>query len=246
VCWCGHDAEFYLRAVTGRGLDEALTDGKGHRGGVKGGREVQFESKLVRQYARETAGDELARGVPAQRAREGSRRPAGDRPRRELHRRGPGRGPHQGGEVFDPYADENNILLGAFIFEDVGVTAYKGAAPLLSNRAFIEAAAGILATEAYHAATIRTVLLGRGLGEATVAISDARDFLDGPNENDQGALLDGEANITPVDENAIVFGRTTREVLNVVYLTPEKADEGGFFPRGVNGAADTSSDAYDD
>jgi Ferritin-like domain len=124
--------------------------------------------------------------------------------------------------------------------EDVGVTAFKGAAPLISNKAFLSAAAGILAVEAYHAATIRTELFERGLAPQANAISAARDRLDGPGGDDQGITLNGTANIVPTDSNSIAFGRTPGRVLNIVYLTPKVATSGGFYPNGVNGQLHTS------
>jgi hypothetical protein len=127
------------------------------------------------------------------------------------------------------------------VFEDVGVTAYKGASPLISNKTFLEAAAGILAVEAYHAGLIRTVLLNKGLAEPAGAISDARDSLDGDDDLDQGIVKDGMANIVPSDDNGVAFSRSPGQVLNIVYLNPEETDRGGFFPNGVNGEVRTSA-----
>ncbi|MGA6162576.1 ferritin-like domain-containing protein [Amycolatopsis magusensis] len=249
------EAEFYLYATTGNGLPDSLTGGTGTPGGVTGGKAVRFKTKAARQYAQEIAGDEKAH-VAFLRTALGSA--AVSRPAIDLQSSFTAAAQAAGlvkpGKRFDPFGSEENFLLAAFLFEDVGVTAYKGAAPLISNKTYLEAAAGILAVEAYHAANIRTALyahrgglldlglLGRDLAEAAGKLSNARDSLDGPADLDQG-VTDGQgrANIVPADENGIAYSRSPGQVLNIVYLTTKAATSGGFFPKGVNGEVNTSA-----
>ncbi|MGI8458881.1 MAG: ferritin-like domain-containing protein [Propionibacteriaceae bacterium] len=237
------EAEFYHHAVYGTGLPDSLLSGKGDQGGVWGGRRVHFASKWVGQAAREIATDEKDH-VAFLRKALGSAKVA--QPwidlRTSFTAAARAAGLITSKQTFDPFANEKNFLLAAFIFEDVGVTAYKGAAPLINNKTYLEAAAGILAVEAYHAGTVRTALLAYGLGEAANKISAARDSLDGKSDDDQGVTRRGHVNITPVDKNGIAYSRTPGQVLNVVYLTPKSVKKGGFFPNGVNGAVNTSAD----
>ncbi|ROQ39500.1 ferritin-like protein [Frondihabitans sp. PhB188] len=231
------EAEFYLRAVYGTGLDSSLIGGIDPQGKVLGGHKVPFKSSFVRAIATEIAADEKAHVKFLRTALGGAKvaRPAIDL-RNSFTAAAMAAGLIKKGETFDPFASDENFLLGAYIFEDVGVTAYKGAAPLITNKTYLGAAAGILSVEAYHAGIIRSELFRKGLHTPADRISDARDSLDGPTKDDQGVVVNNTQNLVPTDANSIAFGRTAARVLNVVYLNPNQVDKGGFFPAGVNGA----------
>ncbi|WP_104082905.1 ferritin-like domain-containing protein [Cryobacterium sp. Y11] len=240
------EAEFYLRATTGSGLPDNMTTGKGTRGGVTGGRMVHFKTAIIKKYADEIAADEKAHVGFLRSALGGV---AVSRPKINLDASFTAAALAAGlikpGQTFDVYANEANFLFGAYIFEDVGVTAFKGAAPLISNKVFLEAAAGILAVEAYHAGVIRSTLYALGVAVPSVystaqAISNLRDAVDGSTDLDQGIGNASKANLVPTDANGLAYSRTAAQVLNIAYLNAAPVRSGGFFPAGVNGAINTS------
>ena len=194
------EAQFYSFAVFGTGLPNSqLTPGSAStttQGAVTGGRQVTFSDPLVAQYAREIAGDETQH-VAFLRTALGSAavaQPAidiGSSATSAFSVAARAAGLVGSGVAFDPYLNDENFLLAAFLFEDVGVTAYKGAATLLTSKVYLDAAAGILAAEAYHASIIRTVLYSKGVAMPSLrmsadAISNARDALDNTFDDDQG------------------------------------------------------------
>jgi hypothetical protein len=253
------EANFYSYAVFGTPISSDLVSGTGTLGAATGGAQVSFTDPVVAAYAREIAQDELNH-VTFLRAVLGSSAVA--QPAIDLSASATGAfskaavaaGVISSGQSFNPYSSDENFLLGAFIFEDVGVTAYKGAAPLISNAAYLGAAAGILAVEAYHAATIRATLYRKGVATPALRtnadkISDARNTLDGTaTDFDQGispadatAGTGTASNIVPADLSGLAYSRTTGQVLNIVYLNKNAVGMGGFFPAGVNGTIKTSA-----
>ncbi|AMJ62721.1 ferritin-like domain-containing protein [Bosea sp. PAMC 26642] len=243
------EAEFYLRAAFGRGLsDSDVVGGIGTLGPVSGGRAVDFTGEpLIQSYAREIAADEENHVKFIRRALGGANGSVA-RPQIDLNASFTALARAAGlvapNASFDAFGSVNNFLLASFVFEDVGVTAYKGASPLIQNRGVLEAAAGLLAVEAYHAGLIRTLCYVRNLRDATTLISNFRDSISGA-EADQGVndtavfgngSFVSSSNIVPTDDAAIAFSRTPAQVLNIVYANPTLPPKaGGFFPFSMNG-----------
>jgi len=227
------EAEYYLRGTTGKGIDDA--DAGAGAGAVAGGKQVTFETPAIGEFMQEVAENELAH-VKFYRKVRGE--DAVDRPAIDFDAGFAAVAKAAGLADFDPFGNEMNFVLGGMLFEDVGVTAYAGAATVLKNKDFLAAAAGILAVEAYHMGMARSTLyrMGEAAWTAANAVSDARDKIDGADDKDQGIQVDGKANIVPSTPDAIAFTRTPQEVLRIVYLTDQAGvSKGGFYPDGMNG-----------
>lgn len=245
------EAAFYLAAV-GR-INEINTLGGNAEirlpSGFDGTSPVPGMSPDVLEYAQEIAEDELAH---VQFLRQALGQAAVNRPVIDLDQafKDAGNAASNGAITnFNPFANELFFIHGAFIFEDVGVTAYKGAAKLITDKNnVLDPAAGILAVEAYHAGLIRLLLHERKdmmvtssltVEQVVQAISDLRASVGGG--KDEGITKSGKANLVAADANAVAYGRTTSEVLKIVYLTSNTGvSMGGFFPMGLNGSIKTT------
>ena len=169
------------------------------------------------------------------------------------------------GSAFDPFASDATFLIGAYVFEDVGVSAYHGAAGLITDKKnILPAAVGIHAVEAYHAGLVRTSINALDAGTGTLntltqKISAARSMLANPSgastttytgtkADDIGLTttmvsLNGtsasysSSTIVDCDANSIGWARTTSQVLAIVTGTDPSATshKGVFFPSGLNG-----------
>lgn len=146
----------------------------------------------------------------------------------------------------------NNALSIARLFEDVGVTAYNGAAQALSS-SDLTYASQILAVEGFHAGAIRLT----AIQNPSIAANLTADTLDvpaidpgsaaaaaaGPSASGGFFATAGSATSSAANPAGFAFSRTTSQVLAIVYGagTPASAgtSSGGFFPNGVNGRIKT-------
>jgi hypothetical protein len=229
------EAEFYLRAVTGKGLSASMTSGTGSTGTVTGGSLVPFQNTAVAYYAQQIASDELAHVLFLRSALGGA---AVAEPTIDLVNSfttlAIAAGLIAPGQTFNPFASEVGFLLGAYIFEDVGVSAYAGAATALTTPSNLNYAARILAIEAYHAGGLRSRLSEIGAGTATNAISALRAKLGGIFDN--GTSQPGNPySFVNRDANSLAGSRTPAQVLSVVYGGGAAGTGGLFYPNGMNG-----------
>lgn len=249
------EAEFYRRGVYGQGLPGELIGP--NPGAVLGGRRVQFRTPWIAEMFAEITEDETNHVRFIRQTISSSPLIEINRPVIDLQTSFRMLGSQAGlGPNFDPFADEESYILGAFIFEDVGVTAYAGASDLIADGDLIEAAAGILAIEAYHAGAIRATIaeMGSRMIAAADGIARARGAAESPNNQrpnrttvntvpgpkeqliSAGEVFPGEVVISPTDPQGRSFPRPPQDVLNIVFMNPDKeARRGGFFPDGVQG-----------
>jgi hypothetical protein len=143
-----------------------------------------------------------------------------------------------------------NALSIARQFEDVGVTAYAGAAASLSSTS-LTYAAQILAVESFHAGALRLV----SIQNPTIAAYAQADALDvkpadpgtaplaaaGPTASGGFFATAGATTATAATPAGFAFTRTTSQVLSVVYAAAGAVgtSKGGFFPSGMNGLINT-------
>lgn len=251
------EAEYYVRGTTGVGLPNSMTSGTGAFGGVNGGTLVPFRNSVIFQVMAKISTDEQSH-VTFLRSALGSAAIA--RPLIDLAGGFQGAalaaGVIQPGGVFNPFADEISFTIGAMALEEVGVTAYGGAAALLTNSAYLSAAASILAVEAYHSGSIRGLLtqaaIGGTISGITNLVVDPAVAASLPLVTQQIANLQsvasnqvtaygivfpqsGTAAISTRDANALSYRRTTTQVLNIVTNGNGASHGGGLFPSGLNG-----------
>ncbi len=221
------EAEFYTKAFYGLTLEQfggIPLGGSGKTGPTTGGKRVMFEesesefygesaefSGRLRAIAKQITYDEQTH-VKLLHSILGSDAIA--KPAINLDAMGKG------------FADFKQFLSLARDFEDVGVSAYGGAAPLLTPST-LAVAARVALTEAYHASNLRLLCAENHVRSLPV---DAKDFPPPP----------VGSKYFDVDDQGLAVVRTPSQVLAIVYANSAPGTAmGGFFPQGVNGAITT-------
>lgn len=215
------EAEFYTVATTGKTIDQmsVVITGTGSTGPTTGGKMVSFpKNSSLANSATQIAADERAHVTLLQSALTSAGAAPIAKPAINLNALGTG------------FESQEAFIVLARAFEDTGVSAYGGAAPLIQSKAILAVAARILATEAEHTANLR---LHASLYQVATKPLDGADSVPPPSGTQYFST--NASGLTPV--------RTPGQVLNIVFGGAANATSGGFFPNGVNGNINTSTAA---
>lgn len=213
------DSEFFSYVAYGRGIESFGVDvsGQGTAGPVSGARQVTFgadQQELLRVFM-QLAEDERAHvRLIRQTIQQAGGQPIA-RPAINLNAMNMG------------FADFREALVLARVFEDVGVSAYAAAAPLIQDRNILASSARIAQAEAEHVGNVRAQIARYGV---PTMMLDGADVLPPPS---------GDRYFS-VDPNGLTYPRTPAQVLFLVYGMQANVTQGGFFPNGVNGNTRTS------
>ena len=198
------EAEFYTKAVTGKTLAQAgIIPSSAETGPTAGGQQIDFSGSPQIKMIAEQIMDDEQQHVKFLRSALSSG--AVKKPTINLNAAG-------------GFTNYKQFLELARDFEDVGVSAYAGAAPLIKNATYLAAAARILATEAEHSGNIRLKLVLTGLQQPKLDSQDVP-----PTWN----------NLFSVTTSGLAVARSTSQVLKIVYAGG--TTKGGFYPDGFNG-----------
>ena len=225
------EATFYSFATQGSDLPSSLTAGSGPVTGAPTAK-IQFSNQQITDIFNEIFFNEMSHVADLQ-SLIGSGHVA--RPALNLSAAGA--------------LTSENIITIARQFEDVGTTAYAGAASLLTMTN-LDYAARILAVEAFQAGALRLIAIQQSVPFA------AADALDVPTADPGAQILStegptaaggffatsGTVTASATVPLAVAFTRSTSQILQIVYdaagLTG--VSKGGFFPAGLNGNIATS------
>jgi len=214
------EAEFYTVATSGLTIDnfEVAITGSGTAGVTTGGAKVPFSSadSKIRLMALELSADErthvsLLRGAITSLGGTPIAKPAINL-----------------GALGIGFGSETEFLTLARAFEEIGVTAYGGAASLISSQTIVGYAARILAAEAEHVGFIRCLIMDNAIA---INALDPVDYPPPPMGSQYFSL----------NSSALSSIRTPGEVLLLAFGGAAGQMSGGFFPSGVNGNLNMSS-----
>ena len=207
------EAEFYTMAVSGKTIEQVGigVSGTGSYGPTTGGQKITFGGPLAAELQMSAQGLMLTEQYHVRFLRAALGSAAVAKPEINL-------------DALGKISNYNLFIAAARALEQTGESAYAGAAPSISNKAYLLAAAKILIVEAEHTGNIR---LFCDVYKVPTMKIDALDILPPPSGT----------HIYTNDSQGLAVSRTPSQVLAIVYgNSTSGTSRGGFFPKGLNGA----------